>query len=473
MSYAYGAYGPYVPYGAYGTMSPYDVNALGLIQAYRAMGTKEVNADAKENDGSKGVSTNISSIKENMHKTCQGCPPDHKAKFESVERRLADISTQLGGLPNSYSNINSIKQNVDALYKTCQGCPPDYKAKFESVERRLVDISTQLGGLANTGSNIPPDLVAEIRSITDHLNDIASTQNRLGTDVALIHAEQSIDQKSFAARIELTNAQLSERIDRVDKSLFKVENSLLENTKVLQIIREKLEAGISIHDDLQTLDAIPRPQPQPDVVPNDDIETRTNTNELHIIRDTLHNIDKMSRINVIPIPSMFEIRSDYPHFIVSWITQYTVVTDTDDALNIITTIEAMMDNADIKKDDRIYKINVGDDDSIKFWICQVVALLLCNNFDLSLEGDLPSEVDVISYQDTFSMVKDVVVDVLKSIPHYSQMSREQILHVKTAYLYKISISEPFDAATHLEYVHRDIRKTMGDPIGGGRRGWFW
>ena len=44
MSYAYGAYGPYAPYGAYGALSPYDVNALGLVQAYRAMGTKTESA---------------------------------------------------------------------------------------------------------------------------------------------------------------------------------------------------------------------------------------------------------------------------------------------------------------------------------------------------------------------------------------------------------------------------------------------
>ena len=459
MSYAYGAYG-YNPYGAYGALSPYDVNALGLVQAYRALGTNGVKA--VENNAPKVVSTSISSIKE----------------------------------------------NVDALHKTCQGCPPDYKSKFESVERQLADISKQLGEFANAGSNIPIDLVAEITSITDHLSEMVASR----------HVEQSIDQKSFATRVEIANTQLSARIDTVDKSLFKVseridtvdkslskvseridivdntvdqslsgvseridtvdqslskvENLLLENTRVLQIIRDKLDVGIPIHSDLQTLQDIPRPHVVPDDTESASASASESTvKQLNLITKTLQNLDKMSRIQMIPVVSIHVIRNE-PIKFVEWLVRNAIVKNDEMAQDYIAEIDSKIEeDKSILDDKQDYKgrIGLGDDSLYRCWILQMVTLLMCSTYDMSIEGDLPDHpmdpVVVRKYQSTVDFAINTAFNMLQEINiQYSRMTQSDMLKIKALYIVKISTSEPFDIMTQEWVSHRDFRRHFDNPI---------
>jgi len=182
MSYAYGAYGPYAPYGAYGALSPYDVNALGLVQAYRAMGTKTDDA-----------------------------PGDRSA---SKENAAPTVVSSGSGSMNIDAIKKLIKENVDTLQQTCQGCPPEYKARFERVEKRLVDISNEL-----KAGKLSPELVANLEKI---VNDIQSLQTQSVTDynnlkahvdtsledaIKHLHDEAQTASRQLEYRLKLQNQQ--------------------------------------------------------------------------------------------------------------------------------------------------------------------------------------------------------------------------------------------------------------------------
>jgi len=245
MSYAYAAYG-YNPYGAYGALSPYDVNALGLIQAYRALGTKADNA-----------------------------PEDRSGSKENAAPTV--VSSGSGSMSiNAIKKL--IKENVDALQKTCQGCPPEYKGRFERVEKRLVEISNEL-----KAGKLSPELVANIEKI---VNDIQSLQNQAAADYNNLktHVDATLDaalnhlhdeaqevSRQLENRLKLQNldqnvefhqerhaseqkfqqsiADILKRIDDIDKFILQAKDP---SSEISQELIEKLE---KISNDIQSLHA--------------------------------------------------------------------------------------------------------------------------------------------------------------------------------------------------------------------------
>jgi len=135
---------PYGPYGA--ALSPYDMNAINLVQAYRAMDIKDKQVAQKDPSESASNDLITERIKSDIHtlqQICQGCPSDckeYRKKFENIEQRLDEIRLQ-----SDSERSHGLLHKIDNILNDIRALQTSYTGILESQ-----NLSNTMAGVVDT-----------------------------------------------------------------------------------------------------------------------------------------------------------------------------------------------------------------------------------------------------------------------------------------------------------------------------------